>query len=93
MPNLIKIGMTNKSPYMRLNELESTGVPGRFELLGAFFTKDSAESERLIHNRYANIRFSKSREFFTVNDSSAEKFLIECGAIIYAKGLLEGKIQ
>jgi hypothetical protein len=93
MPNLIKIGMTNKSPYMRLNELESTGVPGQFELLGAFFTKDSAESERVIHNRYESIRFSKSREFFTVEDSSAVKFLIECGEILYTKGLLEGKIQ
>lgn len=65
MPNLAKVGRTNRSPWERAAELSShSGVPEPYELTRAFPVFDSAKAERLCHDELDRYRHSKSREFF-----------------------------
>lgn len=93
MPDLIKVGMTQKSPYLRLDELQTTGVAGNFHLKGAFFTVDCRAAESLIHRYYSDIRVSNRREFFRVMDVEQHLFLIQCGKLLSANAMIDSSVQ
>ena len=67
MPGLLKIGYTVKIPDIRLEELDSTGVPEPFELAYYCLVDDVKRLEREIHNRLKSFRHSDRREFFRID--------------------------
>lgn len=65
MPNIYKIGMTDRSPRQRCAELSSsTAVPQEFELVCVGEVENALDVERELHRKYAHHRVSESREFF-----------------------------
>jgi hypothetical protein len=66
MPGLVKIGMTTRSPEIRLaeaNKGDTWRPPHRYRMLCALRVKDAAEKEREIHAAFARERIG-AREFF-----------------------------
>jgi hypothetical protein len=71
MPGLIKIGYTNKTPYNRIAELNTTGVPMPFVVAASFAVENGKECESDIHNCLESKRISKNREFFNIDIGKA----------------------
>lgn len=65
MPGLYKIGYTAGSPYKRLRELDSTGVPSRFKLLFVARTAYAKKIEHQTHRLLSDYRTRGRREFFS----------------------------
>jgi hypothetical protein len=64
MPDLYKVGMTERSPHLRAEQLGSTGVPTPFTML-CYLESDRMEwMEKNLHNAMADFRESRNREFF-----------------------------
>jgi hypothetical protein len=65
MPDLIKVGCTERSPFARAEELSRpTGVPTPFQVLCYAEFQDFQSVERRLHEWLASFRISNSREFF-----------------------------
>jgi hypothetical protein len=65
MPNIYKIGYTDRSPMQRADELSrSTSVPTNFEVVAYGEVDDAQSVEREFHEIYADYRISSNREFF-----------------------------
>ena len=74
MPNLLKIGCTDRSSTERINELScATGVPTPFHLEFEVRFIDHLEGEAAIHKELEPFRLSGSREFFRVPIESARR--------------------
>jgi hypothetical protein len=71
IPNLIKIGMTTRTPTERSSELSSTGVPGRFSVEYSIFVPNCEQIEKRVHKALQEFRLSEDREFFKVEISTA----------------------
>jgi hypothetical protein len=88
MPNLFKIGFTNRTIKDRIRELSSTGVPGSFEV--EFFAEvdDAYSLERTVHNKLSRHRYDK--EFFRCElrtaDRVAKESIMENGYDILSHG-------
>lgn len=68
MPGIYKIGMTDRAPSQRAEELSSgTAVPTAFEVVCFAETKEVAKVEREIHARLAEFRVEPNREFFALS--------------------------
>jgi hypothetical protein len=64
MPNLYKVGMTERSPHYRAQQLASTGVPRPFTVL-CYVESDHMEwMERNMHQAMTDFRDTRQREFF-----------------------------
>ena len=62
MPNLLKIGYTTRTIEERVQELSSTGVPGKYTIQLYFQTDDAPQFESLLHRTLREFHFKK--EFF-----------------------------
>ena len=62
IPDLLKIGYTTRSIEERVQELSSTGVPGKYAVELYFQTDDAAQFEMLLHRVLREFHFEK--EFF-----------------------------
>lgn len=68
MPNLYKIGFTNKSPMQRCHELSSkTSVPEPYNLVCYSELSYPAQLEHKLHNDYKDNRVNSNREFFKLS--------------------------
>lgn len=67
MPNLLKIGYTDRTMKERLRELHSTGVPGTFNVELYFFVEDAYVYESILHEALRSYRYKK--EFFQIDIS------------------------
>jgi hypothetical protein len=67
-PTLLKIGATaRQNPYIRLKELSTAGVPGKFELVCCMATMNPFQLEKQIHAHFKTRRsFGYRKEFFEV---------------------------
>jgi hypothetical protein len=66
MPGLVKIGMTTRSPEIRLaeaNKGDTWRPPHRYRILCALRVRDAVEKEKEIHAAFARERIGE-REFF-----------------------------
>nr|MBA4203268.1 hypothetical protein [Ralstonia sp.] len=78
MPGVLKIGSTEKSPRLRVDELSrATGVPTPFEVVCYIDVRQPREVERQIHQQLAHLRVNKSREFF-LHEPSLEAIRAVC---------------
>lgn len=69
MPGIYKIGMTERAPRARVDELsKATAVPLPFDLLMYGQVEDAREAEAEVHSYLAGHRVNDSREFFRVDD-------------------------
>jgi T5orf172 domain len=67
----IKIGMSDRDPKLRAEELYTTGVPTRFHVEYYAFVENPQDVERAVHKLLADVRVSDSREFFMLSLDSA----------------------
>jgi hypothetical protein len=66
MPGLVKIGMTTRSPEIRLaeaNQGDTWRPPEKYRILCALRVRDAVEKEKEIHAAFARERIGE-REFF-----------------------------
>lgn len=75
MPGIVKIGRTNRSVVARSEELWTTGVPAPFEVHCEVKFPDCHLAEAIAHREFEEFRFSKSREFFSVDPEEVLEFL------------------
>lgn len=67
MPNIYKIGYTERSVKERVMELSSnTGVPTPFAIEFSFLTENPKDLESDLHDEFEGYRVNGSREFFKV---------------------------
>jgi T5orf172 domain len=64
MPNLVKIGHTQGNLEERVRQLSGTSVARPFDVSASFYVRESAETERLVHEKLVAYRYSQNREFF-----------------------------
>lgn len=66
MPDLFKVGFTERSPHQRAAELSSgSGVPSPFSVMCFIEVENPQEVERKFHQWLNDYRVSPSREFFS----------------------------
>ena len=76
MPDVYKVGCTERSPHERAAELSrSTGVPYPFEVLCYMEIADFQREEKRIHDWLASYRISAQREFFHIGVDCAVRYL------------------
>jgi T5orf172 domain len=66
MPKLYKVGQTGDHPEVRLQQLNTTGVPTSFLLEFCFRVDDPTAVEKKIHQGLSQFRYSVNREFFEI---------------------------
>jgi len=80
MPNLIKIGFTDKTPDKRAKQISrSTGVPLSFEVEYAFKCFNAHALEIEIHKYLKGYRINNDREFFQLSVEEAKGAIILLG--------------
>lgn len=75
MPDLIKIGQTEKTAREQANELYTTGVPLPFKVLHEYPCDDHEQLGREIHQKLAPYRYDAKREFFKYPADDAYQLL------------------
>ncbi len=78
MPGLVKIGKTTRdNPQVRMNELNTTGVPQSFRCDIAVEVEDEKadELEKALHKAFAPYRKNASREFFEIEPYQVKAIL------------------
>ena len=76
MPGILKVGMTERTPDVRVKELFTTGVPTPFTIEFAKKVKDVKKKEKKLHElleQYTE-RVGLNREFFRVSPEEVRTF-------------------
>lgn len=82
--HLIKIGKSDRDPEaFRRTELDGTGVPEPFKVEYYAYVDDHHSLERLLHQRFADARPNKHREFFAVSVFEAIQAIQNAGPVRY----------
>jgi len=77
MPNLLKIGYTDRDVDARVDELNGTGVPVPFEIEAIFGSPNAYEDEQAIHKILTQRRLANNREFFSIDIKDAVQCIID----------------
>jgi hypothetical protein len=73
MPNLVKIGFTDKTPDKRAEQISrSTGVPLKFSVVYAFRCFNAHALETELHRHLKGYRINNDREFFQMSVEEAK---------------------
>jgi len=73
MPNLVKIGFTDKTPDKRAEQISrSTGVPLKFSVVYAFRCFNAHALEIELHKYLKDYRVNNDREFFQISVEEAK---------------------
>lgn len=71
IPGVLKIGMTQKTPAIRCDEINREGgagkLPTNYVCLWSKYVDDCRAVEQLIHLRLKAFRINPKREFFTIS--------------------------
>lgn len=70
---MLKVGYTKQSPYDRMKDLYTSGVPTPFVLENYYFVEDACMCEELIHIRMNRFRVNDDREFFKTDVEKARR--------------------
>lgn len=80
MPNLVKIGYTDKTPDKRAEQVSrGTGVPVKFNVEFAFKCFNAHALEIELHRYLKNYRVNNDREFFQISVNEAKEAILELG--------------
>ncbi|MCX6639524.1 MAG: GIY-YIG nuclease family protein [bacterium] len=80
MPDLVKVGRTNREPSKRAQELSSvTGIPTPFIVIFEQYFEDADEAETFVHTMLARkgYRVAENREFFKAPANEVIKILVQ----------------
>lgn len=82
-PGVLKIGMTTKTPEVRMREINAgTGVITPFVMAHKEKTESARRSEQAVHDELAEFRISMGKEFFRVSvEHATESISRICVAI------------
>ena len=81
MPNLVKIGYTNRTPDKRAEQISrGTGVPIKFSVEFAFKCFNGEQLERELHKYLSPYRINTEREFFQLTVDEAKRTIELLGA-------------
>ena len=76
LKELIKIGMTTRTPEERTKELSSqTGIPTSFYVAYETEVSDCKRLEKIIHQKLDSFRYSQNGEFFSIKLKNAIHFI------------------
>jgi hypothetical protein len=79
---LIKIGMTKRTPEIRVKELSGTGMPEPFEIVAVLECRNPVLMERAIHAHYDSVRkYGKKKEFFTLTREEVAEYFKSLTAV------------
>lgn len=80
MPNLVKIGFTEKTPDKRAEQVSrGTGVPVKFNVDYAFKCFNAHALEIELHKYLKGYRVNNDREFFQMSVEQAKEAILELG--------------
>lgn len=65
----VKIGMTKGDVFQRAKQVSGTGVPGRFEVIAAYPSKNPRADEKRVHDKLKRYRIAK--EHFGLDEVTA----------------------
>lgn len=71
--DIVKIGLTTKTPEERAIQLSRTSSPDKFLIIDKWYVKDCIIAEKLIHESLKQFRINPKREFFKIQISDAIK--------------------
>ena len=77
MPGILKIGMTSRTPDMRLRESNSSDTwrpPTPYHIAFAKKVTNPKQKETTLHKLLANVRLNDHREFFKVSEDCVRTF-------------------
>jgi hypothetical protein len=78
MPDLVKVGSTERTPEERAEELSSaTGVPGPFQVVFRKPARRPLKAELKTHRLLSEYRWSPDREFFEISEKEAVEAIEE----------------
>lgn len=78
-PNILKVGMTERSVSERVKEINAaTGIVFPFGARYVYRVSDAAKTERLVHQALDEYRIRSDREFFDVQPGKADSIIREC---------------
>lgn len=67
MPNIYKVGFTNRTPKERSKEISgATGVPSDFHIEKYWKVNNAKQIEKKIHEKLDKYRVNQKREFFSL---------------------------
>jgi len=73
LPELIKIGFSDRHPEFRMSELSNTSVPTPFTYAYGALCENAEKIERQMHRELSDYRVSVDREFFRIDLQTAVK--------------------
>ena len=75
--DILKIGWTREHPYIRANDLHTSGIPTPFIVEFIIITSEGSKLEKQIHNHIKSHRVNSNREFFKISkDELSEKLIM-----------------
>jgi len=68
MPDIYKIGFTEKSPRQRAADLSNTSIPTPYDVVAHWEVENPIGIEKELHRMFSNKRVANNREFFKLTD-------------------------
>ena len=76
MPGIIKVGQTQRHPFLRAAELsKASGVPVPFEVLFYVEVSDRFQAEQIIHSALEQYRILPDKEFFKISENDVKAII------------------
>jgi hypothetical protein len=69
--DVVKIGMTERDPGVRIAQLNGTGVIEDWRLISHVYSLDAPMLEKVLHDFLSDSRIRPDREFFLIHDEDA----------------------
>jgi T5orf172 domain. len=77
MPGIVKIGMTQRDPDLRLREINSATGVLPFAIEAVVASRNAKWTEREVHERLAGRRVRDNREFFRIGAEEARRIVFD----------------
>ena len=77
MPGIVKIGMTQRDPDVRLQEINSATGVLPFSIEAVIASRNARWTEREVHSRLTGKRVRENREFFRIPVEDARKIVFD----------------
>jgi hypothetical protein len=70
MPDLYKIGFTDRSPRQRAADLSNTSIPTPYEVIAHWEVENPIGVEKELHKLFSDKRVANNREFFRLTNEN-----------------------
>lgn len=87
MPDIYKIGYTDRSPRQRADDLSNTSIPTPYEVVAHWEVENPMFHEKELHLLFNEKRISSNREFFKLNDQDLLKIYLYFSDFYFSESL------